>query len=516
MGLRAAFRLPEPDEKVVGWHVSPLVDLAAYSLSWIWVLGPLLLLGPAREDYLFLYLLTIAITDLHRHFGLPYVYLDKQVRRRYPARFWLFPAVLLLAWAASPFLADSELVLSPVAVCALAGLLVLLLQILRRDGGEAAAPVGELARVLVGTMSVALILDIWTRSLALSFDPAWWWFGAALFASTWLDWQRIRRATLPASDTSARATGASEQAIASSGGPRFAASMIILALIGVALLLRSWLARHQVTSGVPVEQVMAVVAVIAALWNFWHVYMQKYGIMRMYNAKARGRFEGEAAEVPGWADRALVLCWLPLYFAYLGPLYREIAVDYFDDAAAVLPGFLSLLDQISSVTLPLTIAIVIVVHGLWLRAEWRASRLRSVPRLLMAGGTTGLALCFFVFDPIKVYLAFAFSHAVEYCVFVWAYQRKRYQGPLAHDPTLGRALRRPLLFYLGMILLFGVAIMLLKYWGRWIVPEADRPELFGYRTAYWLGFWGVYQSMAHFYFDGFLWKMRLPSVRANI
>ncbi|KIG18494.1 hypothetical protein DB30_00179 [Enhygromyxa salina] len=509
LGLRGVFRVPEPDAKVEGWHVSPLIDLAAYSLSWVWVLVPLLLLGPARADYLFWYLLTIGLTDLHRHFGLPYVYLDSQVRARYPARFWLFPAVLLLAWAASPYLAHSELVLSPVGACALAGLVVLLVQILRRDGGEAGVPVGELTTVLGGALSAALLLDVCTRSLRIDFDGAWWWFGAALFASTWFDSQRIRRSA------QAPATPPTEQAIASLGGPRFAASMLILALMGLALVIRPWLERHQVQPGVPIDQLIAIVGVLAALWNFWHVYMQKYGIMRLYNAKARGLAQDQQ-EVPGWIDRALVLCWLPLYFAYLGPLYREIAVDYFDDAAAVLPGFIDLLEQAMPVSLPVTIAFVVVIHVLWLRAEFRVNRLRSAPRLLMAGGTTGLALCFFVFDPVKVYLAFAFSHALEYCVFVWAYQRKRYQSALAHGPVLGHMLRRPLWFYLGMILAFGVALLLLKYWGRWIMPDADRPELFGYRTAYWLGFWGVYQSLVHFYFDGFLWKMRLPSVRANI
>jgi hypothetical protein len=506
MGLRAVFRVPEPDEKVIGWHVSPLVDLSAYSLSWIWVLVPLLLLGPTRVDYLFWYLLTIALTDLHRHFGLPYVYLDSDVRRRYPARFWLFPALLLMAWAASPWLDHGSLELSVPGVFALGGLLLLLLQILRRDGGEAAVPVGTLAGVLGGSMGAAAVLHVWGSAYGLAFDSAWWWLAAALFASTWFDWQRTRRrAAALAPEPPA------EVAIATTGAPAFAVSTGILALVGAALLLDRWRPMS-----IEVAHVLAVVGVFAALWNFWHVYMQKYGILRMYSAKARGLFSGDVAETPGWADRALVLCWLPLYFAYLGPLYREIAVDYFDDAKAVLPGFIDVLEGAMPVTIPLALALVLIVHGLWLHNEWQANRLRSVPRLLMAAGTTGLALCFFVFDPVKVYLAFAFSHALEYCVFVWAFQRKRYQHPLAHEPTLGRLLRRPVLFYLGMVALFAVAFLLLKYWGRFIMPDAARPELLGYRTAYWLGFWGVYQSMVHFYFDGFLWKMRLPSVRANI
>lgn len=513
MGLRAAFRLPSPDERVDQWHISPVVDLSAYSLSWLWVLAPLLLLGPARADYLFLYIFTIAITDLHRHFGLPYVYLDKQVRERYPARFWLFPLVLFGAFAMSPWLVESEMNFAPVDVAALAAGLIVLLQIIRRDGGEAAVPAAQLAWVLPAGVLGALMLTALGDSVPLG--PAWWWLGAALFATSFFDYARLRRR---ARTRASEGQEPAEQAIASSGGPGFASSVLILALLGAALLVERWAEGAQVVVELPLASLLAGVGVFAALWNFWHVYMQKYGIMRMYNAKARGRFAelGEDQEVAGWVDRALVLCWLPLYFAYLGPVYREIAVDYFDDAAAVLPGFISLLERAMPVTLPLTIALVLVVHALWVRAEWRANRLRSVPRLAMAGGTGALALCFFAFDPVKVYLAFAFSHALEYCVFVWAFQRKRYHQNLTHQPLLGRLLRHPVVFYLGMILVFAVGIALLKFWGRSIFPGAERPELLGYRTAYWLGFWGIYQSMVHFYFDGFLWKMRLPSVRANI
>ena len=38
-----------------------------------------------------------------------------------------------------------------------------------------------------------------------------------------------------------------------------------------------------------------------------------------------------------------------------------------------------------------------------------------------------------VVDPVRAFLAFSFSHAVEYMVFVWAFQRRRYAAPLPHD-----------------------------------------------------------------------------------
>ncbi len=507
---RRVTRIPGPEEKVERWHVSPLVDLSAYALSWLWVLAPLLAFGPAREDYLLLYLATIALTDLHRHFGLPYVYLDSQVRRRYPARFWLFPACMLLCVALSPWLDDSAIVLSTADLCAGVALLIVLLQVLRRDGGPSAIPARELSAVLGTSLGLAALLHLGARAWLPAIDPAWAWFGAALFAATWFDWQRLRQRN----DSTSPAGEAAEPR-----ARRFTASLLVVALLGFALLAGPWLEAHQPEGGLPITYVLAAVGAFAALWNFWHVYMQKYGIMRMYAAKAlaaRSPAERSRPELPGWNDRFLVICWLPLYFAYLGPLYREIAVDYFDDASAVLPGFIDLLERAMPVTIPLTIAVVVVAHLLWLRAEWRAHGLRNVPRLCMAAGTSTLALCFFVFDPVKVYLAFAFSHALEYCVFVWAFQRKRYNVQLEHRPLLGRLLAHPVVFYVGMVLLFGVAILLLKYWGRFIMPDASRPELLGYRVSYWLGFWGVYQSMVHFYFDGFLWKMRLPSVRANL
>ena len=320
--------------------------------------------------------------------------------------------------------------------------------------------------MLAAVPGAALLLDVCGRGLEFEFRQ---WLVVVWRGAVCLDLVRLPTDPPRRRATSRRATAA-EQAIASHGGPRFAASMLIVGLMGLALVLRPWFARHQVEPGVPVGQLMAVVGVIAALWNFWHVYMQKYGIMRLYNAKARapGGPAEPRAEVPGWIDRALVLCWLPLYFAYLGPLYREIAVDYFDDAAAVLPGFIDVLEQ----AMPVTLAGDDRLRDRRSRdlAAGRADGQPAAqrPRLAMAFGTTGLALCFFVFDPVKVYLAFAFSHALEYCVFVWAFQRKRYQAPLAHDPPLGRLLRHPLVFYVGMILAFGVAILLLKYWGRWI------------------------------------------------
>ena len=64
--------------------------------------------------------------------------------------------------------------------------------------------------------------------------------------------------------------------------------------------------------------------------------------------------------------------------------------------------------------------------------------------------------------------------------------------------------------------MLGVGFTYLKYFGKYIFTDHDRPEFLDFRVTTWFFYWTVYQSMVHFYFDGFLWKMRLPATRANI
>jgi hypothetical protein len=52
--------------------------------------------------------------------------------------------------------------------------------------------------------------------------------------------------------------------------------------------------------------------------------------------------------------------------------------------------------------------------------------------------------------------------------------------------------------------------------GRTILTDAEPPEFFGITLRGWILYYAVYQSLVHFYLDGFLWKMRQPEVRANI
>jgi hypothetical protein len=349
------------------WHVSAAVDTLAYAFSWVFVLVPLSLLA-SRNDQIAILLLVVGLTFAHRHYTLPYVYLDREIFERYPKRFTWFPLVMLVGFLATPTLWNTR------------------------------------ARILV-----------------------------------------------------------------------------------------------------------AGVVFAAGAWNVWHVYMQKFGLLRLYAAKS-----GSAVLIPRWIDRLLLFCWVPLYLVWLGPSYRDELSRAFPTVRDVALPVVDAFAGLASILVLPAVALVVLGLGLFLHREWTSTRWRNVPRLIMASGTSALSASFLLFDPVHVFMAFAFSHAMEYMVFVWAYQRSRYREELPHDPLLGRVLRHPWIAYGGFTLGITLPYLGARFYGYLIFPEATNPTILGATVERWAFYWSVFQSLVHFYYDGFLWKMRLPSVRAYI
>ncbi len=414
------------------WHVSGPVDVLGYGFSWLFVLVPMALAGDEhRVDYPLLYLLILALTETHRHFTYPYVYLDRQVFERHPLRFSAAPALLMGLWPAS------------------------------------------------------VALEVRGAQLALPFAAL---LVAGVIATFWVCQRDATRAA------------------ARPGAWRAGAIALLMAAGYVAQ--RWWPTRLGM---IPAVALLNGFAVAAGLWNIWHVYMQKYGILRMYNAK-----RGAGPAVPGWVDRLILVGWLPLYLFALGPRWFAYVLAHFARGRVLLGPLFAGFERAASLLWLPSALLVAFALGNWLRWEWRTSRLRHAPRLWMFAGTALLSAAFLAFHPLKVYLAYAFSHAVEYMIFVWAFQRRRYRRPHAHRPLLGRLVSHPWLLYVVPALVLSIATIYLKYYGRWWIAEAGAPAFLSIPTHVWFKHYTVYQSMIHFYFDGFLWKMRLPIVQQDL
>ena len=264
--MRRFFRVPPPSERVPFWHVSPAIDMAAYHFSWMWVLVPLVLAGPAYpDDYVPLYFAVLTFGFVHRHYTLGYVYLDLEIFARHRSRFIWVPLILGAGLLAIPYLL------------------------------RASIPSGALA---AGGFS----------------------------------W--------PSAD--------------------FRVAVIVIAIIFG-----------------------------AGLWNIWHTLSQKYGILRIYSAKARDK---NGTSVPGWVDRLFVMGWLPLIVTFVAPRYSEEILREFRITRKFLGPIMEWLDVAQPIAVPLATAVAIASLAIFFAFEWRVYRLRNRPRLSMAIGMTSLWL----------------------------------------------------------------------------------------------------------------------------
>ena len=466
-----------------------MLDSFAYGFSWLWILVPMLLLGSSRQEYVVCFVLVLVLTDVHRHYGFPYVYLDSAVRSRFPIRFLVLPAILVAAFVATPLWVKAQLWITPQALFAGLAWGVVGIRLLNSDRGDGDRPAAnDIAIALLPGLVPPLLAFAFLGAGAPTPVLAWLWLLGALVSAALLE-LRVPARRLP-----------------------FASPVLVIALAGVTLMFAPMMVDALPRGRVPFREVFDAIAVAAGIWNFWHVYAQKYGIFRLYNAKGGG-----PSPVPAWADRCFVFAFFPLYVTWLAPNYADTAIRQFSQAREIIPRFVEFLLAIQPVAVPLSLLFALFAVASYLRFEWKSNRFGNPARNSMALGTTALGLAFFAFDPIKCYLAFAFSHAVEYMVFVWGFQKRRYGGaPLAHDPLIGRILRHPWVFYLGFTgILCGLAVYL-GFWGALVSPASERPMFFGIPGWRWLVAWTVYQSLMHFYFDGFLWKMRDPKLREHL
>ncbi|HKD68369.1 MAG TPA: hypothetical protein VKB84_16095 [Candidatus Binataceae bacterium] len=367
-------RPAHPERSNPRWHVSPVIDIAAYHFSWVWVLIPMMLVS-RDSTILVIYALVLGANMAHRHYGMPYAYLDPGVFRSFERKLTYFPEICILLFAATPLLLS-----------------------------------------LKGNAAIA-------------------------------------------------------------------------------------------------GKAVAAIVFFAALWNIWHTLMQKFGIMRLYRAKDPAAVQ---ERTPGWIDKYLILCWLPLYLTYAGPKYKDLILANGGQVQGAVSALASFMEKFGSWLVLPSVLIAAGGVGLWLLNEWRAQRFQNRARLSAALGTTLISTALLWANPVEAYIAFGFSHDVEYMVFVWAFQRRRYCRPQPAPTVIERLIRYPKAWYLCFTLLFAAVGFITTVWGRLIMKDARPIVLFGMAGSLWVFYYAVYESLVHFYMDGFLWKMRSPEVRANI
>ena len=251
------------------------------------------------------------------------------------------------------------------------------------------------------------------------------------------------------------------------------------------------------------DQLVGMKLVVLA-WGVWHFLMQTYGFARIYDAKSGGG--GRAAR---WLDWGLCVSWFGAAVLhsprrvgeFLGMAYQAgLPVNW----EVPIEGVRQCWDG-------LTLVVTAMALG---RLAWRTMRGQPVSGgkwLLLVMSFSFFWYCNVSLTNLVLGIAmFEIFHDIQYLAIVWSFNRRRVDSG-AGVGALTRFLFRNsgslvgvwIGLYVGLVLAYGSLSIVVDR----VSSEQLRNLLYGIIAT---------SSLLHFYFDGFIWKVREASTRQSL
>jgi tetratricopeptide (TPR) repeat protein len=236
-------------------------------------------------------------------------------------------------------------------------------------------------------------------------------------------------------------------------------------------------------------------------WGLWHAFMQAHGIARIYDAKA-----GSVDAMTIRLDFLLLGSWF-LGVVLLSPLRLPQLMGFlYDCGFPLVPhGVIEAL-QGAAATAMLGVTAVYVAHAL---RRTRAGTPPSALKLVLHVTTVAFwAFCnLAVGHVLLAILLFEIFHDVQYLAIVWIFNRRRVDS----DPAAG-AFTRFLFRQRGYLVVLYVALV--AGYGSLNLLGGYTSEAYGYAGV--LGAVVAASTLLHFYYDGFIWKLREADVSRTL
>jgi Tfp pilus assembly protein PilF len=234
------------------------------------------------------------------------------------------------------------------------------------------------------------------------------------------------------------------------------------------------------------------VQLVAMAWGIWHGLMQTYGFCRIYDAKASVRAAARAR-----ADLALCVAWFSAAVLLSPMRFRTLFELYYESGGPVIASA-----AVAAIRTAVVVALgVVTVVFLWRQwSDWRAGRGASPVKMALL--VSSIAFWWYCNNGVQNILVgialFEVFHDVQYLAIVWIYNRTRVERDTSIRGFMRFVFRRSgalIGVYVGLVLAYG-AIGLTQ---SSITVEWIRNGLIGIVTA---------SALLHFYYDGFIWKVR--------
>jgi Flp pilus assembly protein TadD len=242
------------------------------------------------------------------------------------------------------------------------------------------------------------------------------------------------------------------------------------------------------------------IQLLALVWGIWHGMMQTYGFCRIYDAKASAKAAARAR-----ADLALCFAWF-LAAVLLSPMRLRTLLDlYYESGGLVIP-VAAIATFRNGIVVALAAVTLVFLFQQW--RDWRGQR--GVSPVKMTLLVSSIAFWWYCNNGVQNILVgvalFEVFHDVQYLAIVWIYNRTRVERDESIRGFMRFVFRRSgslIGVYVGLVLAYGsIALTTSAVTVEWI-----KHGLIGVVTA---------SALLHFYYDGFIWKVRETQTRSML
>src|SRR6266511_407615 len=242
------------------------------------------------------------------------------------------------------------------------------------------------------------------------------------------------------------------------------------------------------------------ILLVVFFWGVWHGLMQTYGFCRIYDAKT-GTFDALTRRL----DFTMCVIWFATAVA-LSPYRLSDTLDtYYMCGGAFIPPSIIHHGQQLILLVAIVVSVLFILHfgRLWIIGH----RPNPVKLALLVTSIAFWWYCNNLVANIIVGIAlFEVFHDVQYLSLVWIYNRNRVEKDSNIGGFMRFVFRRSgslIGLYVGLVFAYGSVSFINAHLGM----DTVKRILTGVVTA---------STLLHFYYDGFIWKVRERSTRQSL
>jgi Flp pilus assembly protein TadD len=242
------------------------------------------------------------------------------------------------------------------------------------------------------------------------------------------------------------------------------------------------------------------IVLVVFFWGVWHGMMQTYGFCRIYDAKM-----GSFAALTRRLDFATCGIWFAAAVLLSSQRMTDTLEVYYESGGPYVSPVLFRGVQQFMVLAAIAVSILFLANFVWM---WIQGKRPNPVKLALL--VTSIAFWWYCNNGVVNILAgialFEVFHDVQYLSLVWIYNRNRVEKDSSIGGFMRFVFRRSgslVGLYIGLVFAYGS----LAYFNSRLEIDAIKRVLTGVVTA---------SSLLHFYYDGFIWKVREKSTRESL